>query len=63
MTFLSVYQSYAEFVKIRWYNYNSLNSQVAKCDVLQIPSYLYSEMRELKLFNTSHFVTWLLSEW
>jgi hypothetical protein len=25
-----------EFVKIRWYNYNSLNSQVTKCDVLQI---------------------------
>ena len=28
-----------------------------------IPSYLYSEMRELKIFNTSHFVTWLFSEW
>ena len=28
-----------------------------------IPSYLYSEMKELKIFNTSHFVTWLFSEW
>jgi hypothetical protein len=27
------------------------------------PSYLYSEMREFKIFNTSHFVTWLFSEW
>ena len=36
MTFLSVYQSWTEFVKIRWYNYNSLNSQVTKCHVLKI---------------------------
>ena len=27
-----------------------------------IPSYYYSEMRELKIFNTPHFVTWLFSE-
>ena len=39
---------------------------ILKCVTLYqvtiIPSYLYSEMRELKIFNTSHFVTWLFSE-
>ena len=34
---------------------------ILKCvtlyQVIIIPSYLYSEMRELKMFNTSHFVT------
>ena len=39
---------------------------ILKCITLYqvtiIPSYLYSEMRELKIFNTSHFVTWLISE-
>ena len=34
---------------------------ILKCvtlyQVIIIPSYLYSEMRELKIFNTSHFVT------
>jgi hypothetical protein len=39
---------------------------IPKCVTLYqvtiIPSYLYSEMRELKIFNTSHFVTWLFSE-
>ena len=36
---------------------------VALYQVIIIPSYLYSEMREFKIFNTSHFVTWLFSEW
>ena len=39
---------------------------ILKCVTLYqvtiIPSYLYSEMMELKIFNTSHFVTWLFSE-
>jgi hypothetical protein len=42
---------------------------ILKCVTLYqvtiIPSYLYSQMRELKIlkiFNTSHFVTWLFSE-
>jgi hypothetical protein len=39
---------------------------ILKCVTLYqvtiIPSYLYSEMRDLKIFNTSHFVTWLFSE-
>jgi hypothetical protein len=39
---------------------------ILKCVTLYqvtiIPSYLYSEMREIKIFNTSHFVTWLFSE-
>ena len=39
---------------------------ILKCVTLYqvtiIPSYLYSEMREFKIFNTSHFVTWLFSE-
>ena len=32
MTFFNVFQNQTEFVKIRCYNYNSLNSQVTKCD-------------------------------
>ena len=42
ITFLSVYESKTEFVKIRWYYYNSLNNQVTKCDVLKIFSSLIS---------------------
>jgi hypothetical protein len=40
---------------------------ILKCFTLYqvtiIPSYLYSEMREFKIFKTSHFVTWPFSEW
>jgi hypothetical protein len=40
---------------------------ILKCVTLYqvtiIPSYLYSQMRKFKIFNTSHFVTWLFSEW
>jgi hypothetical protein len=39
---------------------------ILKCVTLYqvtiIPLYLYSEIRELKIFITSHFVTWLFSE-
>ena len=40
---------------------------ILKCVTLYqvtiIPSYLYSEMREFKIFNRPHFVNWLFSEW
>ena len=49
MTFLDVYQSQTEFVKIRWYNYNSLNSQVTKCDAFEnVKDYRY-----LKVVSTN----------
>ena len=39
---------------------------ILKCVTLYqvtiIASYLYSQMRKFKIFNTSHFVTWLFSE-
>ena len=54
-----------------WVHFISTSSiaflSILKCVTLYqvtiIPSYLYSEMREFKIFNTSHFVTWLFSEW
>ena len=33
MTFFNVFQNQTEFAKIRWYN--SLNSQVTKCDAFE----------------------------
>ena len=35
MTLLSVYQSQTEPAKTRWYNHNSPNSQVTKCDAFE----------------------------
>ena len=40
----------------------SILKWVTLYQVTIIPSYYYSEMRELKIFNTPHFVTWLFSE-
>ena len=40
----------------------SILKSVTLYQVTIIPSFLYSEMREFKIFNTSHFVTWLFSE-
>ena len=39
MTFFSVFQNQTEFVKIRWYNYNSLNSHIYLCvkTILKVP--------------------------
>ena len=53
ITFLNVYQSWTEFVKIRWYNYNSLNSQVIKCHVLEIKKKIKILFEKIPLKYTS----------